>query len=200
LNKFLSIIISTLFHPVFINLLGVLVLFELFPSLKYGVPEKLKWFYVTFIFASTSIIPLLIVILLKILGKIESITLKQKEERNIPYLVTIIIYIFDYYTFWKLNTSPLVLNYLLACAIVLTAVLMINIFYKVSIHSVALGSLLAILLVASSELKVELRYFLIAVLVLSGLVGTARASSGSHTNSQIYLGYALGLIFMFLLL
>ena len=192
--------ISVIFHPAFVNLLNLFTLFFLFPQLHSGVPAKLKWFYLMFIFVSTSIIPIILVFVLKISGRIKTIMLYDREERRIPYLLTIFIYGFDYYNFTKISATPLVLNYLLACMAVLTIIFIVNYFYKISIHTATLGSFLALLMVNYINTGAELRPLIAITFVMIGLVSSARLFANSHNSSQVYLGLIVGFIPMFFIL
>ncbi len=200
MSKITHNFISVLFHPAFVNLLNLFTLFFLFPQLHSGVPAKLKWFYLMFIFISTSIIPIILIFVLKISGRIKTIMLHDREERRIPYLLTIFIYGFDYYNFTKISATPIVLNYLLACMAVLTIIFIVNYFYKISIHTATLGSFLALLMVNYVNTGAELRPLISITFVMIGLVSSARLFANSHNLSQVYLGLIVGFIPMFLIL
>ena len=131
MNKSLSLIISSVFHPVFVNLMGLLSLFVLSPYLRLGVNENAKLFYILFIFISAGIVPVVMVLLLNMLGKVQSVLLDVQEERNIPYLITASIYLIDYYFLSQSQQTPtLIRAYVLACACIVVAVVIVNHFYK----------------------------------------------------------------------
>ncbi len=204
MNKAFSHVLSVAFHPVFINLLNLWLLFTLFPALSYGIPLKMRMFYISIIFVSTSIIPLVMVLLLRFTGRVHSVMLNQKEDRRIPYLVTLVMYFFNYYNFNanynKYPTHPMFLSYLIACAAIIAVVMAVNFFNKISIHTATLGALAGVVAVAARYSDVDTRLLLAIVLLLTGLVATARVFLNSHQNLQVYSGFLLGFFLMFFIL
>lgn len=200
MGRKLAFFISALFHPVFINLLNLLMLFTFFPALNFGVPAKLKMYYIAYLFITTSIVPMVVVFSLRITGKIKSLSIEDKVERRLPYLITFLMYVFNYYNLTKYAVPPLLLSYLLACAALMLAIVCINYFYKISIHASTLGAGAAILLSAAYHNSFDTRLVLAVFVLISGLVCTARLFMNSHDEAQIYLGYLLGTSFIFILL
>src|SRR6187402_1685351 len=134
MNRTVSLAISTAFHPVFVNGMGLLALIFLTPYLSVGLSPTAQLFYVLFIFISAGIVPMVVVLLMKLMGKVQSILLNVQDERNIPYLVTAAIYLFDFYFLARLHAPSMIRAYVLACACIVVAVVVINHFYKISIH------------------------------------------------------------------
>lgn len=204
MNQSVSHFLSVLFHPVFVNLLNLWLLFNLFPSLNYGMPQKLKLFYISFIFISTSIIPLIMVFVLRVTGKVNSVMLNQKEDRKIPYLITLLMYFFNYYNFnsnfSKYPTHPLILSYLIGCAAIVAAVLTINFFNKISIHTATMGALAGLTAVAGKYTHADIRVLLMLIILISGGVASARIFLNAHQNMQVYSGFVLGFLLMFFIL
>lgn len=201
MNKYLAKFLSVIAHPVFINLLCLYLLFLLFPSLSHGLPTRIQLFFISFIFISTSIIPILIVLAMRVLGKINSITLETNEERKLPYLVTLALYVFNYYNFLKSpTTDPIILQYLLACAAIIGSVAVINFFNKISIHMATLGALCGLLATVGFIGLMDIRIALILTVLFSGLIGSARISLKAHLPNQVYFGFVLGFILMFVVL
>lgn len=200
MNQGFSKFIAFVFHPVFINLLNLWLLFNLFPSLSHGIPLRVQLFYISFIFISTSIIPIITVFVLRFTGKVNSIMLHLREERKMPYLVTMLLYFFNYYNFTKYPTHPLILSYLLACAAVVGLVMVFNFYTKISIHLATLGALAGLLAVASQYSQFDLRLLLVLSILLSGFVASARLSSNAHQPKEVYSGFVLGFVLMFFIL
>lgn len=201
MNRVLATGISIVFHPVFVNLICLFALFSLFPGLHHGLPVKLRYFYILFIFVSTSILPLIVVLLLRLTGSIQSLTMEESYERHLPYLVTTILYAFNFY---NLNTTPgtpnLILLYLLACTIILGLVFVINFFSKISIHLVTLGACAGLVVSAGTAGFEEVRWILGALLLVSGITAVARLSLNAHVSYQLYSGFGLGFLIMYFLL
>lgn len=200
MSKKLSIFISTVFHPVFTNLLSLWLLFILYPQLAYGIQSSIKLFYISFVFVTTGLIPLLLVLILRLLGKSTSIMLHEKEERNLPYIITAGLYLLDFYFAQKTGTPQLLTAYLLACSSIIVAVLIINQFNKISIHMASMGALVGLIMCATPYAVFDLRYLLITAFMASGWVASARLFADAHTFQQVLSGFCLGLLIMLLIL
>jgi hypothetical protein len=200
MNRTVSLTISTAFHPVFVNLMGLLALLFLSPYLSLGLTPGAQLFYVLFIFISAGMVPMVVVLLLKLLGRVESILLNVQDERNIPYLVTAAIYLFDFYFLARLNTPSILRAYVLACACIVVLVVIINHFYKISVHGASLGALAAIVTKAAVFSGIDIRYLLITVMIVSGITLSARLFLYAHTLGQVITGWLLGFGVMYLIL
>jgi hypothetical protein len=198
MNRFFAHLLSVVAHPVFINLLCLYALFGLYPALSHGLPQRVQLFYISFIFISTSLVPILVVLVMRVIGKIDSITMANSEDRKFPYMVTLSMYIFSFYNFYQTPTThPIILTYLLACALVLIAVFFINIFDKISIHLTTLGALVGLLAGLGYMGFADFRYFVMLAILLSGAVATSRLSLNAHKPAQLYSGFFLGFCIMF---
>ncbi len=200
MNRNFSSLISVIFHPVFVNFLNLWLLFNIFPSLSFGLPQSRQYFYIAFIFIATSIIPIIMVFVMRMLGKVQSILLTTKEDRKLPYLVTMLLYFFCFYYFIKFHTPPLILSYLIACAVIIGIVMTINFFDKISIHTATLGALAGLIAVAGRYGVADARLMLVGIFLISGLVATARIFANAHHNKQVYSGFFLGFVLMFFIL
>ncbi len=200
MSRKLSLFISILFHPVFVNLFSLLMLFVLFPYLQYVVSNTLKLFYILFIFITTGIFPVIAVGILKLMGKTSSVLLDEKEERTIPYIITACIYLFDYYFFLQFGAPALLNAYLLACASIVVLVLLVNKFNKISIHAASLGALMAVVISGLHVAHFDVRILLALIIFLSGLTASARLFANAHIPQQLYTGFLLGLSIMLFIL
>lgn len=200
MNRTVSLAISTAFHPVFVNGMGLLALIFLTPYLSLGLSPNAQLFYVLFIFISAGIIPMVAVLLMKLMGKVQSILLNVQDERNIPYLVTASIYLFDFYFLSRLHAPATIRAYVLACACIVVAVVIINHFYKISIHGASLGALTAIFVSVAHFSIIDIRYLLIGVFVVSGITLSARLFLYAHTLVQVIAGWLLGFLIMYMIL
>ncbi|MEN8880277.1 MAG: hypothetical protein ABF311_08900, partial [Polaribacter sp.] len=77
-------IISTLFHPIVIPTIGIIIYF-IATIRPIGQYQKLITIFI--VFGSTYIIPLLLLITLKKTGVINSYQLKTRKERKIPLAI-----------------------------------------------------------------------------------------------------------------
>jgi hypothetical protein len=200
MNRNVALGISGLFHPVFVNLFGLLAIVFLSPYLSLGLTPNAKFFYIAFMFVTAGILPILAVLVLRVLGKVQSVLLDVQDERNIPYLITASVYLFDYYFLSRMHTPSMLRAYILACACIVVAVVIINHFYKISVHGASLGALTAIILTLAQAPLFDLRYVLLLTFILSGITLSARLFLHAHTFRQVISGWMLGFVVMYLIL
>jgi hypothetical protein len=199
MNKSFANFLSVLAHPVFINLLCLYTLFFLYPPLKLGLPQRVQLFYISFIFISTGVVPILVVFVMRIMGKIKSIRMEDSDDRKVPYLVTLSLYVFNFYNLAQsATTHPIILRYLIACSLILAIVLFINFIDKISIHLATLGAFVGLIAGLGIMGFADLRFPMLLSIMLAGLIASARLSLSAHLPRQLYSGFAIGFIIMFL--
>jgi hypothetical protein len=191
MNKNTQLVISTLFHPVFINIASLLLLFTLFPSLA-AMSYHSKSTIISVIVSLTVIIPLVLVGLLKITNSISSIQLEDKKERKWPFIATALGYIFSFYLLQKVGVSALLLKYLLAGIGTVVSISVINTFWKISVHMASIGAMLGLLVIANFANYLDLRLMIAGVMIIAGIVASARLFANAHNILQVFSGFALG--------
>jgi hypothetical protein len=199
MNKNTQLVISTLFHPVFINIASLLLLFVLFPSLA-AMSYQAKSTIISVIVSLTVIIPLVLVGLLKITNSIRRIQMEDKKDRKWPYIATAMGYIFSFYLLQKVGVSSLLLKYLLAGIGTVISISVINIFWKISVHMASIGAMLGLLVIANFTNYIDLRLMIAGIVLIAGIVASARLFANAHNISQIISGFALGFAWMLIVL
>ncbi len=192
--KLTAKIISLVFHPIIMPTIGLLILFNTQTYINYAIPKELKQFILLLIIMSTLIMPLLIILLLYSKKYISSILIKNRKERLLPYIFTILFYIFSLYMLTKVPVPPIIFKFMIGTTISVIVATLINIKWKISAHMIGLGGLFGALFCVSAILTTNVTLYIIAILVVTGLVGSSRLILKSHTPSQIYLGFLLGII------
>jgi hypothetical protein len=71
---------------------------------------------------------------------------------------------------------------------------MINFWWKISIHAVGAGALLATIYALSMKMYTPLTWYLVTVILASGLVLSSRLRLNSHNPAQVWLGFLTGFI------
>jgi hypothetical protein len=186
--------ISVLFHPVFMPLLGCLLLYTSMPELFVAVKPKLLSGWLGMIVINTIMFPLILMLLLKGLGFIKSIYLKDVKERVIPLIGIMVFYFWPYLVAKNVHGPTLAQIFLLGNFWGIVVVFMMTIFFKISMHTSALGSLLGLLMVMTLYAQ---SFFIAPSLLLLGatlLVVWARKALAAHSNKELYLGCIFGII------
>jgi len=191
-------LLSYLFHPIFIPLYVMLFLLFLHPSYFAGFSEGMKWRSVFILVQNAIFYPLFCILLLKGVGFIDSIFLKNQKDRIIPYIAVGIFFFWTYTVFKEQPIYPSVLPaFILGIFLASSAALIANIYFKISMHAIGMGGWVGIFLIIANTGSMLMSWPLAAVLLLTGLVCTARLIVSDHTPKEIYVGLLVGILSQF---
>lgn len=156
-------------------------------------PFENKWRITFIVFMFSFLFPVVNIFILYKLKRIPSITLSHQRDRTYPYIMTALFYFGLFYLLLDINIWPSIKLFIVGggLAILLTAI--INLKYKISAHMVGVGGLLGVLIAVASLIKFDMTIFYILIILLSGIIGTARLILNEHRPSQIFSGFLLGL-------
>jgi membrane-associated phospholipid phosphatase len=192
--KIAAKIISTLFHPLIMPVIGLVIIFNTDSYINYAIPPELKKAVIVLIGISTFIIPLFISLLLLNRKLINSLEMETQKERVIPYAFTIIFYVFTLYMLKQAPIPPLIFKFIIGATFSVIIAFVVNIKWKISAHMIGIGGLVGALLCISILLEIYITPFIILALLIAGLVGSSRLILKAHTQSQIYAGFVVGII------
>lgn len=142
--------------------------------------------------AITFVIPTIIILFLKKFKVIKTLTMERRDDRVIPILIMATslyitsrffngIYVLGIYNF-----------YLICSTLLCMIVFWVNLFWKISLHSIGWGGFVGILYIYTTILaEIFLPYFIISIIV-AGIVCSARLYLKSHDSAQIYVGFITG--------
>ena len=193
-------ITSIVFHPLLIPTLGFWLLFNsgLYFTL---ISLAMKKMVLLVVLLSTSIFPALCIGFLGLSSKFD-LSMNKNSDRVIPLILSSIFYYCGYLVLRRLPIFPIHGFLLVASILVQIALLLISLKWKISTHSAAVGGLLGGFLALSFLFQENPLLILIALVLVSGMVGTSRLVLEKHTNVQVYSGFLIGfgimnLIFFF---
>ncbi len=173
-------LISTIFHPLFMPLLGLILVFNSSTYFSSGIPPTGQWVTILLVFLFTCLMPLLNVLYLHYKGFVDSIYLESKEERRLPYAITVAYYIILYYLLKELQLPPILYLIILGCMLA-------------SILAFVMGGLIGVIIGVSERLTLDLNATLIVLFVMAGFVGFSRLRLNAHNPFQVYLGFLVGM-------
>jgi hypothetical protein len=131
-------------------------------------------------------------------GFIDSIFLKNQKDRIIPYIAVGIFFFWTYTVFKQQPIYPAILPaFILGIFLASSAALIANIYLKISMHAIGMGGWMGVFLVIANSNTMLMSWPLAAVLLLTGLVCTARLIVSDHTPREIYLGLLVGMLCQF---
>lgn len=205
MNDFLRIFfkaVSYVFHPLLMPTYGTLIFLWAFPNIEVPTvakegdiirtPEHLA----ISIFINTFIMPAVAILMMKALGFVKTLEMQDKQERIIPFIATMTFYIWAFLAVKNhFDYIPYIYTVFILGTLISTIVsFLITLLYKLSIHMVGASGLLiaSMLMMMNSELSL-LNVFL-AIVVVNGLVASARLYLKAHTVKQIYVGFMIGML------
>lgn len=183
--KFISVIGHPIFHPtlmmIILMLTGITAFMPNNNAIFLGITALL-----------TCVIPALIIMMMKKRGLIKSMEMDDREDRPGPiFIILLFLYAANRY-FNKIPMLSLFNFYLTTIVVVTVLALVVSFFWKISLHSLGWGCFTAFLFVMTTvSARLYLPYFIASVIV-SGIVASARLKLKSHSNTQIYAGFAMG--------
>ncbi|WP_297762678.1 hypothetical protein [uncultured Muriicola sp.] len=190
--RLLSKLVSYLFHPIFLPLAGTMSYFLITP--KYTTLE-LKSGNILPIFILTILIPILSFFILKNIGVVSSVFLTKPEERRYPLMINLILLLMILLKVIPDNyTIELYFFFLGLIAATSTCLLLLLIRFKISLHMMAMGSILMFLIALSFHFERNIVIAISAMVFASGVVATARLYLKAHSRAELLIGFLVGMM------
>lgn len=210
LAKFFSLI----FHPLFI-LTYMLILLLLVNPYLFGVNNV--WgskLLILSVFLSTVIIPAFSVLMMKLLGFVKTLEMKDRRERIVPYIWTGLFYLWLFINLYYNPEIPIAYTiFVLGATIGLFIAFFINLFSKISMHATGMGGLLGMIIITILQYsygnftitlpllgmtQLGMKGLLFMAIVASGIVGTSRMLLSAHEPRDLYGGFLVGFASQFI--
>jgi len=195
--------ISYIFHPLIVPTLAISILLFIPSYVAFSIPLAARRLIIGLVMVNTFLAPLLVIVLMKKTGIIRDVNLKEKEERIYPTLVSAFFYLFTYYLFRQANLPSLLGYFIVGATCVVLVGFIVSYFWKISFHMLSIGGFSAYLISVSLLLGHQMNLLIISVVLISGLLGSARIKLNAHTPAQVYTGFLAGaaiMLFLFFLL
>ena len=193
--RFFAYLFSVLFHPLFIPLYVACYLAFVHPGYFNGITERAKLWVLLRIAVNMVFLPAISVFLVKKVGFIDSIFLKTKKDRIIPYIISNFFFFWMYLVFKHQGEVPSILtSFVFSVFLSSSAALIANIYFKISMHAIGAGGLLGLFLVilrTNPSSPITLPFA--SALLITGIICTSRMIVSNHTQKDIYAGLILGI-------
>jgi nitrate reductase NapE component len=197
-EKISARIFSYLFHPLFIPVYVVMFLVYIHPSAFSGFSALEKRQTIFIVLLNCVFYPLISVVLLRAVGFIESVYMHTKKDRIIPYMACGIFFFWAYTVFKQQPAyTRLLPSFLLGIFLASSAGLIANIYFKISLHAIGMGGWLGFFLILYVNSSMHMTWPLATVILLTGLVLTARLMVSNHSTKEIYSGLIAGIVTQF---
>lgn len=168
------------------------------------------------IFLTTFFIPGFAVIILTFIGLAKSVELPERQDRIAPYIITGIFYLWMFRNLMDNPDIPASFSRaILGSSIGLFLAFFINIFDKISAHTVGIGGVLGFILIflykqgndslllfdAGKTLYfVPMSVVFLMMIFIAGLTGSSRLYLKVHSPAQVYAGFFIGIFTQFVAL
>lgn len=194
-------IISFVFQP-------LLMATYLFGLLSFTVPatlspmrEDMRWSMIGLIFVMTFVLPALNVFFFKMFGNISTIMMINRKERVMPFMFICILYCvltYLFYTKTRLSFDDNLFKVLLIINALVIVSTLITFFYKASIHALSMTGMLGVLFPLNKVVEQEILLIpTLIIIVLTGVVMSARLQLNAHTPREIFVGAVIGFLTSF---
>ena len=198
LTRFFANFFSYLLHPLFIPVYFTAYLTLVHPNAFVGFSHSEKIKTVLIVLLNVSLFPLMTVLLLKAVGFVDSLYLRNQKDRIIPYISSGIFFFWAYTVFKEQHQYPLILpSFIFGVFLASSTALIANIYFKISMHAIGMGGWMGVFLILFQQQEVLMSWPLALVIVLSGMVCTSRLVLRSHKPFDIYAGLLVGLLTQF---
>jgi hypothetical protein len=197
--KYFWLAISLIMHPLLLITYAYAIMFYFLPYYKARFYEEEPQYLILYVFSNTFFLPVLALFVLKKIKMVQSFLLNERAERFYPYFLTTI---FCGITSWQLyhtNIGALSYKFMIGITLVIGFITVINLKFKISSHAAGIAGVLALLTYFIVFLnESDMIIWLLGAIVLAGLSAASRLALGVHTFKEIYWGFLLGFITVFI--
>jgi hypothetical protein len=187
-------IISYIFHPLLMPTYLFVIIILFLPDALQPMSMKVMMYVLLLIFITTFLIPLFSMLGLRSALNLSSLHLARRRERILPFSFITLFYGLTTYLFHtKIEVNGFLMSILLGATAVVGIITLITLFFKISVHAAGVGCMLGSMLGMIYRFPTHyLLWQFCAVILLAGLILSARLSLDAHTNSEVYTGFLLG--------
>lgn len=196
--KKISKILSAIFSPLIVPCYGIAMSLCVTPL--FVIPFKTRAMVLGMCAIFLFLLPALSVMGLYRMGIIKDVGLNNRNERTVPYLVTMACYGVCAYYLYRINAPFWLVGFIVGGLLTIFVNLLVNLRWKISGHMAAMGGWLGVtFFIALNHLAViNMMWIVIVIVILAGVVGTARLILERHTPMQLLAGTANGFLSIYL--
>jgi len=185
-------VVSMVFTPFYLPLVGLLALF-LFSYLSL-YPWGFKLRVIALVYLFTILLPTFLIRLYRRYNGWTPIELGRKERRMVPYIISILCYFVCVYLMEQLHIPHFMASIVIAALVVQIVCALINMFWKISTHTAAIGGFAGALFVFADAFGFNPVWWFCLLFVLAGLLGSSRMILRQHTLAQVVTGFLVGAV------
>ena len=181
-----------IFHPLLIPLIGVRLYFGLTPRFIEPQIINAKTYAIIII---TILIPLISYFLLKNLGLVKSINLKEVQERKFPLMIqTLLVLVIIKMVFSSYQSPEMYYFFIGVLFTTISALVLVLFNFKVSLHQMGVAGVTMFLIALSVHFNKNYLLEIGIFFLINGWVASSRLDTKSHTILELLTGFFIGLI------
>ena len=189
-------VVSYILHPLLIPTYIIAFLLNMNVFLAFMIPFNVRLMIIGMLFTITFAMPAMVIFMMYRRGIISSLQMEIRSERFYPLLLTAIFWGLGFNLISRTGLPTVYYQYLLGGVAAIVIAMIINYFWKISLHMLGMGGLTGVFLGFALRIGIDIFPFLAFLILLSGLVGYARLKVNSHNPPQVYAGYIVGVVLM----
>lgn len=190
-------VLSVIFTPFYLPIVGFAALFIF--SYMSMLPLGYKLTVMGIVYLFTILFPTILIHIYRRYRGWSLIELGARERRMVPYAISIICYLACYYIMIVLHIPHFMARIVVAALVIQVLCAVINVWWKISTHSSAIGGVMGALMAYSLIFLFDPTWWLCLVLVIAGMVCTSRMILRQHTLWQVVAGFLVGMACGFVL-
>lgn len=185
-------LLSLVFTPFYLPLMGIIAVFTF--SYLSMLPQLYRLKVLVMIYLFTVLLPSYLIHFYRKHRGWTLVQLGKKERRVVPYVLSILCYLA---CIWIMNTHhyyTFIASILMAALTVQMVCAMINVWWKISTHTAAIGGVTGAVVTFAELFGFNPVGWICALIILAGMVGSARMILRQHTLAQVVAGWAVGVV------
>lgn len=184
-------ILSVVFHPLFIPLYGLLIIYSS-PTLLSFIPLQIKRMILVLVVANNVLLPVALAIVLYARGAIASLHARGRNERVLLLTFALLMYSLTAFVLLRIQVPNLFKAYLVSIAAVTLVTLLITVRYRISMHAIGFGGLLVLVIFMIALYHISMVWQLFAVVLAGGAVMSSRIYLEDHSPAEVWSGLFAG--------
>jgi hypothetical protein len=188
-------ILSVVFHPVFLPLYGLLIIYSAH-TLHSFIPTQVKRMILILVMANNLLMPMALATVLYARGAIKTFNARDRNERVILLSFSLLMYSLTAFILIRMQVPGLFRAFFISIALVTLSTLLITIFYRISLHASGIGGLLVLVVFMASVYNISMVWQAVAVALAAGAVMSSRIYLEDHTPAEVWAGLSAGALIM----
>ena len=132
--------------------------------------------------------PILLIIFLRLTHRITNVHIPVREERTLPFILTIGSFVFGFFLVWLITGGGLLAALMFSYAVNSGVGFFVNCWWKISVHALGVAS-------PAAAFTVVAGWWALPFYILIPLVCWSRVHLKAHTTAQVIAGSILGYSF-----